>query len=1535
MDIRALTEIVRAALASPPFTISGQHLQSPAVTRVLTDLLNADRLVLTDAGLRSTTDTEVVVDGQLAQPLAGLQNQHATVTFAVLDAEAHLHLKLDRLPAGWTPSASFPVLSGSVFDDFRYSEPVLRMDSIGAPVLPTDYPGDLGQQPYSAAITGAMVPGLSLSATVTPTTPTGPLESLLSGSAWPMSGPILLPVDQLTVMLSSEPQFGLGIDGFSIRFKLSLASIAVQPQPDGPVHVTGTMQVDAMAERDVGGAILRLPLSARLGSGNEPMLMLRSQLPPGQRLTLGQVASLLTTALDGQVPQGFPALDEIQLEEVSLLLTPAVAQPLTALSVTVGVGQDPYSVFAGLLSFSNMSVTFTYQPDGFPRPDGTAGYVATCVRGTATLGHGTLDAEILLPTHTFFCQLASGPDTSIDIKSLVEQAIGPSISMPQVTCSELRLFGDVPNGWYRLQATVTDEWKFHIGSKPLALTEISMDLDRGPDGFGGQIACRCDIAGTQLYGRAEYDPATKGWSFSLGTLVPTNVNLSDLVADLVALLGLSLPSGFPEMILTSVNFSFDTAGRAFGLRCASSLSIAGATVDTALWVTDDEFQGLLWVGRSYFEIDFRAGHQQQALSAIWCATTEQTYLEFGDIAQALALPPPQLPAGLDLALKGAGLHYARGDDASVLVVRADSAHYGKAVFLAHQAGGTRRWAAGLAVGTPIELTELPLLGRLLSPGQRVRVTGLQVVLSTTDIDEDTARALNADIPEGYPMLPAAGTASPLGLTATIEFGDTTIPISLGMGDVADQGGQSSPDDTVVGQQSGGTPVPTTPARASDGTTWFKVQRSFGPMHLDKIGVRYGQGVLWFSIDGSLTAGGLTITLLGASIGSPVTDFQPHLGLKGLGIDFSRPPLEIGGGFAEVLQPSGGATFEYDGAVAITTSAWALMAYGSYAELRGTPSLFVFLECRGAFGGPPAFFVTGIVGGFGYNSRLRIPAETEVSSCPLVAGLSDPDAVGGAHATPLQAMNALTDGTSPWVSHALGETWVAAGLTFTTCELLQSVALLAVEFGSELTVALLGTSVARFPPEPDLPAYASIHLQLEAVLRPSRGFFGITANLGRDSFLFAPACMLTGGFAFFVWFSPSRQAGDFVVTLGGYHPAFVPPAHYPAEPRLGFSWSLDSVVRIRGEAYFALTPSAIMAGGSLSVTFQDDGLQAWFTGWVDLVIGWRPFHFRASIGVSIRVSYRLRLLFASVSLGAELGAELTLWGPPTRGEVRVHWSVISFTVTFGARTSELPGPLRTWDDFAALLPHRSDVVKLTALAGLAVGPTTAAAVPADGAGYDGPWLVRGSAFSFSTRSALPITELYVGSQSTRPLHTGDRLDIRPLHRSGLTSRQRLTLTLHGTERDQLADGWTIEPLTADVPKALWGKPDGPPLDPGDAQLVTGQQSGLVLRAPAPVLGWTGGGIDVAGCMGFRQLAISGVTPIAASDPPSGDLLVAGRNAVELIEHDLAASGAVRRDALFAALAELGVSPATNGPLTRYAAVLGHLFTDEPLLVTEAP
>ena len=70
-----------------------------------------------------------------------------------------------------------------------------------------------------------------------------------------------------------------------------------------------------------------------------------------------------------------------------------------------------------------------------------------------------------------------------------------------------------------------------------------------------------------------------------------------------------------------------------------------------------------------------------------------------------------------------------------------------------------------------------------------------------------------------------------------------------------------------------------------------------------------------------------------------------------------------------------------------------------------------------------------------------------------------------------------------------------------------------------------------------------------------------------------------------WFAGSGHEGDWVFTVGGYHPAFQIPDHYPRPDRLTILWDLGAGLTVTGQAYFAITPKVCMGGGSLSVVLS--------------------------------------------------------------------------------------------------------------------------------------------------------------------------------------------------------------------------------------------------------------------------------------------------------------------------------------------------------------
>ena len=170
------------------------------------------------------------------------------------------------------------------------------------------------------------------------------------------------------------------------------------------------------------------------------------------------------------------------------------------------------------------------------------------------------------------------------------------------------------------------------------------------------------------------------------------------------------------------------------------------------------------------------------------------------------------------------------------------------------------------------------------------------------------------------------------------------------------------------------------------------------------------------------------------------------------------------------------------------------------------------------------------------------------------------------------------------------------------------------------------------------------------------------------------------------------------TLGGYHPGFVIPDHYPRVPRLGYNWLVDDQLSIKGEAYCALTASVLMAGLHVQATWNSGNLQAWFNVAVDFIIGWKPFHYDATAHASLGVSYTFQF-FGTQHLSFEVGADLHIWGPDFSGQAHIDLDIISFDISFGGSPSQLPAPI-SWDSFKqSFLPTDDAICSIAATAGL--------------------------------------------------------------------------------------------------------------------------------------------------------------------------------------------------------------------------------------------
>ena len=470
------------------------------------------------------------------------------------------------------------------------------------------------------------------------------------------------------------------------------------------------------------------------------------------------------------------------------------------------------------------------------------------------------------------------------------------------------------------------------------------------------------------------------------------------------------------------------------------------------------------------------------------------------------------------------------------------------------------------------------------------------------------------------------------------------------------------------------------------------------MYFKRIGAAYKGGVLKFALDASLSAGGLEIFLDGLSVSSPLTRFDPRFNLKGLGIRYGNPTMEISGAFLreKKTDPKLGAYDEFSGIALLKTQAFTLGAIGSYAYVNGKPSLFIYGALNRPLGGPAFCFVTGLSVGFGYNRKLRMPSIDKVFEFPLVAQVMN----GGSLPT-APNQDTLTDvlkELNAYVPISEGSLFLAAGIRFTTFKLLDTTLLLSASFGRRFELNLLGVSTLSVPPKAGkTTSLAKVKMALKGAYIPDEGFVGLRGKLTPDSYILSRKCRLSGGFAYYAWYT-GPHGGDFVITMGGYHPRFRKPAHYPSVPRLSINWRLSSNIHIKGNCYFALCAHAFMAGGRLEAVYQKGNLKAWFKASADFLISWKPYHYEASIRVNIGGSYKFKGLFGTRRISVDVGSTLEIWGPEFGGHASVDLWVTSVSISFGARRPAGPKAIG-WNTFKQSFLPEKNLCSVSVSAGL--------------------------------------------------------------------------------------------------------------------------------------------------------------------------------------------------------------------------------------------
>ena len=512
-------------------------------------------------------------------------------------------------------------------------------------------------------------------------------------------------------------------------------------------------------------------------------------------------------------------------------------------------------------------------------------------------------------------------------------------------------------------------------------------------------------------------------------------------------------------------------------------------------------------------------------------------------------------------------------------------------------------------------------------------------------------------------------------------------------------------------------------------------------------------------------------------------------LAGLAVAADEGGVQIAGG----LRKGQGSRPDYLGMISLRFSVYGISAYGGYGVITDAQGDFTSLFIYGALdaiGGVPAFFVTGIGAGVGVNRLLLLPSDLNAfPGYPLLQALD--------RNAPIQDPDAALDALQNYFPPQRGAFWLAAGISFNSFSLVDGIAVLGIAIGDGLDVDLLGLARAGLPN----PSFPLVQIELALLTRFSTedGVLWVQGQLTDNSFLLTKDCRLTGGFAFVTWFK-GEHSGEFVITLGGYHPSFHRDS-YPDVPRLGFIWSVSDILVIKGESYFALTSEAIMAGTRFEASLTAGPLWAYLRMGADGIVYFDPFSFdvtaEAELGAGVTIDVDLLFGHVRVTIDVSLSAEVELQGPEFRGKAEIDLDVTSASISFGDWSDRSTQKL-DWPTFESKYLRPGGAAVLTASTGKGtVPPSGEASKKAPTGGADDPLLVLPE-FVLTVTTVAAATSLTADGPRGGP---SVALAIGPMQVGSISSTLNLAL-LSGDGTDVI-DSLSPTPTTGQFPKGVWG------------------------------------------------------------------------------------------------------------------------------------
>lgn len=981
------------------------------------------------------------------------------------------------------------------------------------------------------------------------------------------------------------------------------------------------------------------------------------------------------------------------------------------------------------------------------------------------------------------------------------------------------------------RATVTGYTNFHLGNEAGRIPVILSAgvINREPIDTSDEIEKAKDkvpkakVKHSYILLRARF----KGITIAdiLRMVTPDTVDIPDAL-DNIAIYNFAVLKSAQEDVSKSLAIILDCNITINGNELRTKLSIISKT--TSAGKKEFVFKGQVRVGAHQFRVIFKkdkqaatGGEQAQkswSLLADYDSGSTKTTIKFKELATSLF--------GAEVEDKT--------PDIAIDLTEFKAFFYYKTITV--NGKKENKLLLGLGANMKIDLSKLPVAGHILVDAEALEFKEILVVYAKGTFTKEELKECSL-LPEKHELLTG------LSLSAQVVVGGHSEYYRIGGTSSSSEVVQSSATGMIAAESS-----EDLDESLRSKASWATIDKKLGPVNFQRLGLAYDNGKIVALLDAAIEMKTMSLQMMGLGVGFnlDLKHPNPDFHLDGLGLAYASPPIEISGSLLRSTEQ--GAENSFNGQARIKMKNFTISAVGSYAGGE-VQSMFIFGLFEGSIGGPPIFYVTGIAAGFGYNRKINAPDIDEVADYPLVALAMRPedeslkDNISKAFETKMRS------GKRP-IEISPGNYWFALGVRFTSFKIIESFLLLTVDIGTQVSFNILGLSRLSWPAQSTRKklglksAIVYVEIAIKASFSTDSDVIKVDGIITPNSYILSKNCKLSGGFAFYTWVS-GAHAGDFVLTVGGYHPRFNKPAHYPEVPRIALNWQVTDNLLLKGELYFALTPSAVMMGGKWELLYTTSQLKVSFLMWIDILMQWAPFYYDISIGVIFRIEANIKIKLVTIHLNLELRAELQIWGPPFSGYAVIDLAIFSCEMRFGSKELPKKDPLE-WNVFkSGFLPKEEVKPNALLLNANSSDKVDAIAIKVekgviqileDEDSKEKLYVANPCQMTLAIDSGIPVKELNLNNKNTKlsnEASLNNEIGVKPCGYKGeeMTFEMNVTITLGGKK----VSNFEKKKVSKSFPESLWGCGDPSKAvetkDPQAPKVIKDVMSGLVLTPVA--------------------------------------------------------------------------------------------------------